>query len=86
VVPHVSYAILYNKGDFYLKTEIRILIWTKLSDFWIRCTNYGLVEGIGQLVPNPKFLAGSESEKKFGFGSRYCYKIKITQKNQRLNT
>jgi hypothetical protein len=29
-------------------------------------------------------LAGSESEKKFGFEFRYCYKLKIIPKNQRL--
>jgi hypothetical protein len=45
-------------------------------------------EGFGRIRKNPKGLAGSESEfdKNFGFGSRYCYKINIMQKNQRLNT
>jgi hypothetical protein len=37
---------------------------------------------------NPKLLAGSKSEKKFGFGfvSRNCFKIKTAVKNRRSNT
>jgi hypothetical protein len=35
---------------------------------------------------NLNVLHGSESEKKFVFGSRYCYKINKISKNQRLNT
>jgi hypothetical protein len=41
--------------------------------------------------PNPKeseSLAGSdsESENKFGFGSRHCWRMKICVKNRRSNT
>jgi hypothetical protein len=31
------------------------------------------------------FWQDPNSKKKFGFGSRYCYKIKIIRKNQSLN-
>jgi hypothetical protein len=41
-----------------------------------------------RIQKNPKGLAWSESKKKFWFGSRYWYKIKIPviPKKQRLNT
>jgi hypothetical protein len=51
----------------------------------LRCPAFNVVD------TNPKESKGFrriQSENKFGFGSRsrYCYKIKIIQKNQRLNT
>jgi hypothetical protein len=75
VAPHVAQVLtlLHFRQQSYCQGEME-LKGELQAVLWIR------------IRKNPKVLAGSESEKKLGFGSRHCCRMKICVKNRRSNT
>jgi hypothetical protein len=74
--------------SFFVKKYGRIFSWVKNNKSRKECSGKSFSDYPSSVVdPNPKeseSLAGSDSEKKFGFGSSHCCRMKNTWKRKKI--